>query len=33
MAVLFWQNLFQLISFLILNLDDAPVIDWGGQVD
>lgn len=33
MAVLFWQNLFQLISYLILNLDDDPVIDWGGQDD
>ncbi|XP_041704506.1 protein crumbs homolog 1-like [Coregonus clupeaformis] len=32
-ALLFWQNLFQLLSYLILHLDDDPEIDWGGQDD
>uniref|UniRef100_A0AAV2KU01 Uncharacterized protein n=1 Tax=Knipowitschia caucasica TaxID=637954 RepID=A0AAV2KU01_KNICA len=28
-ALLLWQNLFQLLSFLILRLDDEPEVDWG----
>ncbi|KAG7259474.1 hypothetical protein CRUP_037136 [Coryphaenoides rupestris] len=31
-AVLLWQNLFQLLSYLILRLDDdEPHLDWGGE--
>lgn len=30
-ALLLWQNLFQLLSYLILRLDDEPEIDWGGN--
>ncbi|KAK0154760.1 Protein crumbs 1 [Merluccius polli] len=31
-AVLLWQNLFQLLSYLILRLDeDDPQVDWGGE--
>lgn len=29
MAALFWQNLFQFLSYLILRLDDEPEVDWG----
>jgi len=32
-AVLLWQNLFQLLSYLILRLDDEPEVDWGGGDD
>ncbi|XP_072294218.1 protein crumbs homolog 1 isoform X2 [Eucyclogobius newberryi] len=28
-ALLLWQNLFQLLSYLILRLDDEPEVDWG----
>lgn len=28
-AILLWQNLFQLLSYLILRLDDEPEVDWG----
>ncbi|XP_077360027.1 protein crumbs homolog 1-like isoform X1 [Festucalex cinctus] len=28
-----WQNLFQLVSYLIIRLDDEPEIDWGFQVN
>lgn len=30
-ALLLWQNLFQLLSYLILRLDDEPEVDWGGN--
>ncbi|TDH08695.1 hypothetical protein EPR50_G00100940 [Perca flavescens] len=30
-ALLLWQNLFQLLSYLILRLDDGPEVDWGGN--
>ncbi|CAL8273080.1 unnamed protein product [Arctogadus glacialis] len=31
-AVLLWQNLFQLLSYLILRLDeDEPEVDWGAE--
>ncbi|KAG5850627.1 hypothetical protein ANANG_G00084450 [Anguilla anguilla] len=29
-SMLLWQNLFQLLSYLILRLDDDPEVDWGG---
>ncbi len=29
MAALFWQNLFQILSYLILRFDDEPEVDWG----
>ncbi|KAM3865556.1 protein crumbs homolog 1-like [Diretmus argenteus] len=28
-----WQNLFQLVSYLIIRLDDGPDIDWGFHLD
>ncbi|KAF7223337.1 protein crumbs homolog 1 isoform X2 [Nothobranchius furzeri] len=28
-----WQNLFQLVSYLIIRLDDEPEIEWGLHVD
>lgn len=24
-----WQNLFQLVSYLVIRLDDEPEIEWG----
>lgn len=30
-AVLLWQNLFQLLSYLILRLDDEPEVEWGAN--
>lgn len=30
-AILLWQNLFQLLSYLILRLDDGPEVDWGAN--
>ncbi|KAG7487593.1 hypothetical protein MATL_G00025250 [Megalops atlanticus] len=32
-SMLLWQNLFQLLSYLILRLDDDPEVDWGGNDD
>ena len=32
-ALLLWQNLFQLLSYLILRLNDEPVVEWGDQDD
>ncbi|KAG9351152.1 hypothetical protein JZ751_025042 [Albula glossodonta] len=32
-SMLLWQNLFQLLSYLILRLDDDPEVDWGGNED
>ncbi|KAJ8279108.1 hypothetical protein COCON_G00061740 [Conger conger] len=29
-SMLLWQNLFQLLSYLILRLDDDPEVDWAG---
>ncbi|XP_061588883.1 protein crumbs homolog 1-like [Cololabis saira] len=28
-----WQNLFQLVSYLVIRLDDEPEIDWGFHVN
>ncbi|XP_017275817.1 protein crumbs homolog 1 [Kryptolebias marmoratus] len=28
-----WQNLFQLVSYLVIRLDDEPEIEWGFQVN
>ncbi|XP_029904924.1 protein crumbs homolog 1 [Myripristis murdjan] len=30
-AVLLWQNLFQLLSYLVLRLDDEPEVEWGAD--
>ncbi|KAK5599514.1 hypothetical protein CRENBAI_019954 [Crenichthys baileyi] len=30
-AILLWQNLFQLLSYLTLRLDDGPEVDWGAN--
>uniref|UniRef100_A0A8C9PGD0 Protein crumbs homolog 1 n=1 Tax=Spermophilus dauricus TaxID=99837 RepID=A0A8C9PGD0_SPEDA len=32
-SLLLWQNLFQLLSYLILRLNDEPVVEWGEQED
>lgn len=32
-SLLLWQNLFQLLSYLILRLNDEPVVEWGDQDD
>ncbi|PNJ50113.1 CRB1 isoform 8 [Pongo abelii] len=32
-SLLFWQNLFQLLSYLILRMNDEPVVEWGEQED
>uniref|UniRef100_A0AAV2JV67 Uncharacterized protein n=1 Tax=Knipowitschia caucasica TaxID=637954 RepID=A0AAV2JV67_KNICA len=28
-----WQNLFQLLSYLVFRLDDGPEVEWGFQID
>lgn len=28
-----WQNLFQLVSYLVIRLDDEPEIEWGFQIN
>ncbi|KAF7661353.1 hypothetical protein LDENG_00263630 [Lucifuga dentata] len=28
-----WQNLFQLVSYLVIRLDDGPEIDWGFYIN
>ncbi|KFO28609.1 Crumbs like protein 1 [Fukomys damarensis] len=28
-SLLLWQNLFQLLSYLVLRLNDEPVVEWG----
>lgn len=28
-----WQNLFQLVSYLVIRLDDEPEIEWGFHVN
>lgn len=28
-----WQNLFQLMSYLVMRLDDGPEVEWGFQID
>ncbi|KAJ8376185.1 hypothetical protein SKAU_G00067650 [Synaphobranchus kaupii] len=33
MSMLLWQNLFQVLSYVILRLDDDPEVDWGGGED
>lgn len=30
-SLLLWQNLFQLLSYLILRMNDEPVVEWGEQ--
>ncbi|NWT39850.1 CRUM1 protein, partial [Chroicocephalus maculipennis] len=32
-SLLLWQNLFQLLSYLILRMDDDPAVEWGEQED
>ncbi|NWZ12188.1 CRUM1 protein, partial [Agelaius phoeniceus] len=32
-SLLLWQNLFQLLSYLILRMDDEPAVEWGDQED
>ncbi|KAB1258545.1 Protein crumbs-like protein 1 [Camelus dromedarius] len=32
-SLLLWQNLFQLLSYLILRMNDEPVVEWGEQDD
>uniref|UniRef100_A0A8C5YXS5 Protein crumbs homolog 1 n=1 Tax=Marmota marmota marmota TaxID=9994 RepID=A0A8C5YXS5_MARMA len=32
-SLLLWQNLFQLLSYLILRMNDEPVVEWGEQED
>ncbi|KAH0618332.1 hypothetical protein JD844_017435 [Phrynosoma platyrhinos] len=32
-SLLLWQNLFQLLSYLILRMDDDPAVEWGEQDD
>ncbi|XP_040421444.1 protein crumbs homolog 1 isoform X3 [Cygnus olor] len=32
-SLLLWQNLFQLLSYLILRMDDDPAVEWGDQED
>lgn len=31
--LLMWQNIFQLLSYLILRMDDEPEIEWNGAND
>ncbi|KAJ0059398.1 hypothetical protein NL108_016934 [Boleophthalmus pectinirostris] len=28
-----WQNIFQLLSYLVMRLDDGPEVEWGFQMD
>lgn len=30
-SMLLWQNLFQMVSYLILHMDDEPAVEWGDQ--
>uniref|UniRef100_H3AB88 Crumbs cell polarity complex component 1 n=1 Tax=Latimeria chalumnae TaxID=7897 RepID=H3AB88_LATCH len=30
-SLLLWQNLFQLLSYLVLRMDDDPAVEWGEQ--
>ncbi|KAK7810797.1 hypothetical protein U0070_009502 [Myodes glareolus] len=30
-SLLLWQNLFQLLSYLVLRMNDEPVVEWGAQ--
>nr|AAQ06606.1 crumbs-like protein 2 [Mus musculus] len=30
-SLLLWQNLFQLLSYLVLHMNDEPVVEWGAQ--
>ena len=32
-CLLLWQNIFQLLSYLILRLDDDPEIEWNAAND
>ncbi|KAL7984841.1 hypothetical protein Chor_003411 [Crotalus horridus] len=32
-TLLLWQNLFQLLSYLILRMDDDPAVEWGDPDD
>ncbi len=31
--LLLWQNIFQLLSYLILRLDDEPEVEWNAAND
>lgn len=32
-TLLLWQNFFQLLSYLILHMDDDPAVEWGEPDD